>query len=40
MSDIDKEFVGSIPTLYDKYLVPLIFEPYAVDLVQRLRCVV
>jgi ubiquinone/menaquinone biosynthesis C-methylase UbiE len=37
MSDIDKEFVGSIPTLYDQYLVPLIFEPYAVDLVQRLR---
>jgi len=37
MSDIDKEFVGSIPKLYDKYLVPLIFESYAVDLVQRLR---
>jgi SAM-dependent methyltransferase len=37
MSDIDKDFVGSIPALYDQYLVPLIFEPYAVDLVQRLR---
>jgi SAM-dependent methyltransferase len=37
MSDIDKVFAGSIPKLYDKYLVPLIFEPYAGDLVNRLR---
>jgi len=37
MSDIDKQFVGSIPKLYDKYLVPLIFEPYAADLANRLR---
>ena len=28
-SDIDKVFAGSIPQLYDDYLVPLIFEPYA-----------
>jgi ubiquinone/menaquinone biosynthesis C-methylase UbiE len=34
--DIDKVFAGSIPKLYDQYLVPLIFEPYAVDLVDRL----
>jgi len=26
---------GSIPEIYDKYLVPLIFEPYAIDLAQR-----
>ena len=32
----DKVFAGSIPKLYDKYLVPLIFEPYAADLVNRL----
>ena len=32
----DKVFTGSIPMLYEKYLVPLIFEPYAVDLVNRL----
>ncbi len=36
MSDIDKVFTGSIPKLYDAYLVPLIFEPYAADLAYRL----
>src|SRR5882672_1934771 len=35
--DTDKVFAGSIPKLYDTYLVPLIFEPYAVDLANRLR---
>lgn len=37
MSDSDKAFAGSIPRLYDEYLVPLIFEPYAADLLNRLR---
>ncbi len=32
----DKVFTGSIPTLYESYLVPLIFEPYATNLVNRL----
>ena len=32
----DKVFAGSIPKLYEAYLVPLIFEPYAADLVDRL----
>src|SRR6476646_10188391 len=32
----DTVFSGSIPALYDKYLGPLIFEPYAEDLAQRL----
>ena len=32
----DKIFAGSIPKLYDAYLVPLIFEPYAADLARRL----
>jgi len=32
----DKAFSGSIPRLYETYLVPLIFEPYARDLVDRL----
>jgi SAM-dependent methyltransferase len=31
----DKVFAGSIPQLYDEYLVPLIFEPYADDLAER-----
>lgn len=34
--DTDKVFTGSIPKLYDTYLVPLIFEPYAADLANRL----
>ena len=32
----DKVFSGSIPKLYESHLVPLIFEPYAADLAQRL----
>jgi SAM-dependent methyltransferase len=35
LPDIDKVFAGSIPQLYDEYFVPLIFEPYAVDLSAR-----
>jgi hypothetical protein len=31
----DRVFNGSIPTLYEAYLVPLIFEPYAADLASR-----
>jgi ubiquinone/menaquinone biosynthesis C-methylase UbiE len=31
----DKLFAGSIPEVYDRYLVPLIFEPYACDLAER-----
>jgi SAM-dependent methyltransferase len=32
----DTIFAGSIPKLYEEYLVPLIFEPYADDLADRL----
>ena len=32
----DKLFAGSIPEIYDRYLVPLIFESYASDLAGRL----
>ena len=35
MTDRDKDFVGSIPEIYDAYLVPLIFESYAEDLADR-----
>ena len=31
----DKVFAGSIPELYDRLMVPLIFEPYAADLAKR-----
>jgi ubiquinone/menaquinone biosynthesis C-methylase UbiE len=37
MSDTDKVFSGSIPKLYETQLVPLLFEPYAVDLKQRVK---
>jgi hypothetical protein len=36
MVAIDKVFAGSIPEIYDRYLVPLIFESYARDLATRL----
>jgi ubiquinone/menaquinone biosynthesis C-methylase UbiE len=32
----DKVFAGSIPEIYDRFLVPLIFEPYANDLAGRI----
>jgi ubiquinone/menaquinone biosynthesis C-methylase UbiE len=32
----DKVFAGSIPKIYDTYLVPLIFQRYADDLARRL----
>jgi ubiquinone/menaquinone biosynthesis C-methylase UbiE len=35
MPAIDKEFTGSIPALYERLLVPLIFESYARDLSER-----
>jgi SAM-dependent methyltransferase len=34
--DTDRVFSGSIPGLYETYLVPLIFEPYAAELANRL----
>jgi ubiquinone/menaquinone biosynthesis C-methylase UbiE len=36
MTKVDTVFAGSIPTIYDSYLGPLIFEPYAQDLASRL----
>ena len=35
MLEADKVFAGSIPENYDRYMVPLIFEPYAGNLAQR-----
>ena len=35
MTESDKGFAGSIPEIYDTYLVPLIFEVYANDLAER-----
>lgn len=35
MSDVTQQFGGSIPANYDRYMVPLIFDPYAQDIAQR-----
>ena len=35
MSDADRAFVGSIPELYDRYMGPMLFEPFALDLASR-----
>lgn len=37
MATSDEVFTGSIPKIYEKYLVPLIFEQYALDLRRRLE---
>ena len=37
MSDNNAAFVGAIPENYDRYLGPVLFEPYAADLVTRLN---
>jgi SAM-dependent methyltransferase len=34
---VDNNFTGSIAALYEEYLVPLIFQPYAGDLANRLQ---
>ncbi len=36
MSGSTAEFSGSVPGFYDQYLGPVLFEPYAADLVSRL----
>lgn len=33
----DKVFAGSVPQLYDRLMVPMIFAPYARDLAQRIK---
>ena len=37
MAESDKVFAGSIPEIYERYFVPLIFEPYATDLARRVQ---
>jgi ubiquinone/menaquinone biosynthesis C-methylase UbiE len=37
MPDQNTAFVGSIPENYDRYLGPVLFDPYAADLVARLH---
>ena len=37
MNDEHAQFSGSIPAIYDRYLGPLLFQPYAEDLAARLE---
>jgi len=37
MSASDKVFAGSVPEIYDRLMVPLIFAPYAADIASRAR---
>ena len=37
MSEMNRSFAGSMPELYDRILVPVMFEPFARDLAERLR---
>ncbi len=36
MGSSDAVFAGSVPAIYEEYLVPLLFEPYAEDVARRL----
>lgn len=37
MANLDSSFAGSIPGLYDRYLGPLLFQPYADEVALRAR---
>lgn len=37
MTSSDSRFAGSVPAIYERCLVPLIFQPYADDLAARVR---
>lgn len=37
MSDMNRSFAGQMPEFYDRFLVPIMFAPFARDLAQRLR---
>jgi ubiquinone/menaquinone biosynthesis C-methylase UbiE len=36
MTSTDKVFAGGIPAIYENFMVPMIFEPYAVEMAKRL----
>lgn len=37
MSDMNRSFAGQMPAFYDRFLVPIMFEPFAQDLARRLQ---
>jgi ubiquinone/menaquinone biosynthesis C-methylase UbiE len=36
-SELDQAFLGSMPAIYDRCLGPVLFEPYAAELAERLK---
>jgi SAM-dependent methyltransferase len=36
MSDMNRSFAGSMPEFYDRFLVPVLFEPFASEMAKRL----
>jgi hypothetical protein len=37
VSDMNRSFAGSMPEFYDRFLVPVMFEPFAFDMASRLK---
>ncbi|MBK7903668.1 MAG: hypothetical protein IPJ97_12535 [Proteobacteria bacterium] len=37
ISAADKSFAGPVPDIYERYMVPLMFEPYARNLVAHVK---
>ena len=35
MAERDTQFIGPVPEIYDRFMVPLIFQPYAEDMAAR-----
>ena len=35
MANTDTKFVGPVPEIYDRFMVPLVFQPYAEDMAAR-----
>jgi ubiquinone/menaquinone biosynthesis C-methylase UbiE len=35
IAELDKKFAGNVPEIYERMMVPLVFEPYAEDLADR-----
>jgi len=36
IAELDKKFAGNVPEIYERTMVPLIFEPYALDMADRI----
>ena len=37
MQSIDVRFSGSVPANYERYMVPLLFRPYAEEMAKRVK---